>query len=309
MQQIADGLEADGILTGAGRSKWRATTVRGILRNEKYMGDALLQKTYTVDFLTKKKVKNDGIAPQYYVENSHPAIIPPEEWNLVQAEMARRKELKQRYSSHSVFASMIFCGGCGGYYGSKVWHSTDQYRKVIWQCSDKFKNEHKCTTPHLTEMQLQTLFLQAFGKIVTLRESILEDCLLVQKELFDTTEADLLRQALRNDMQLAAEMVRHCIEENALKAQDQTEYLRQYKQYTQHYEKLKKKYDALFLHRQKRKEQQDRLSQFITMLQAQTEIPVKFHEDLWLATVDKVTVYHDTVVFTFRGGFETTEEL
>lgn len=75
------------------------------------------------------------------------------------------------------------------------------------------------------------------------------------------------------------------------------------------YEKLKKKYDALLLQRQKRKEHQDRLNQFIAVLQTQTEIPVKFHEDLWLATVDKVTVYHDTVVFTFRGGFEITEEI
>jgi hypothetical protein len=152
-------------------------------------------------------------------------------------------------------------------------------------------------------------FLHAFGKIVTLWESILEDCLLVQKELFDSTEADLQQQALRDEMQLAAEMARHCIEENALKAEDQTESLRQYEQYTQHYEKLKKKYDALLIHQQKRKEDHNRLSQFIAMLQNQTELPVKFHEDLWLATVDKVTVCHSTVVFTFRCGFEVTEEI
>ena len=188
---IARTLTAEGIPTPGGKQKWSASTVESILKNEKYRGDAILQKTFTVDFLQKKLKPNEGEVPQYYVHNSHPAIIPPEEWNLVQAEMARRKELKQRYSSHSVFASMIFCGECGGYYGSKVWHSTDKYRQVIWQCSDKFKNEHKCTTPHLTKTQLQNLFLQAFGKVVTLRETILEDCLLVQKELFDTTEADL----------------------------------------------------------------------------------------------------------------------
>ena len=306
---IARTLTEEGIPTPGGKQKWSASTVESILKNEKYRGDAILQKTFTVDFLQKKLKPNEGEVPQYYVHNSHPAIIPPEEWNLVQAEMARRKELKQRYSSHSVFASMIFCGECGGYYGSKVWHSTDQYRKVVWQCSDKFKNERKCTTPHLTEKQLQTLFLQAFGKVVSLRDSILEDCLLVQKELFDTTEADLQQQALRNEMQLAADIVRRCIEENAIKAQDQTEYLRQYDQYAQRYETLKNDYDALLALRQKKKENQDRLSQFIAMLQNQTELPVKFHEDLWLATVDKVTVHPYHVVFTFHGGFEITEEL
>ena len=74
--QIARGLEADGILTGAGKKKWRPETIKKMLQNEKYIGDALLQKTYTVDFLTKKRVKNEGLVPQYYVENSHEGIIP-----------------------------------------------------------------------------------------------------------------------------------------------------------------------------------------------------------------------------------------
>ena len=74
--QIGRGLEADGILTAAGKAKWRPETLRKILQNEKYIGDALLQKTYTVDFLNKKRVQNNGIVPQYYVENSHPPIIP-----------------------------------------------------------------------------------------------------------------------------------------------------------------------------------------------------------------------------------------
>ena len=71
MTQIARGLEADGILTGAGRKRWYNSTVNKILKNEKYYGDALLQKTYTTDFLTKTRVKNEGIVPQYYVQGNH----------------------------------------------------------------------------------------------------------------------------------------------------------------------------------------------------------------------------------------------
>lgn len=74
--KIAAGLERDGILTGAGNPRWHTSTIAKILRNEKYMGDALLQKTYTVDYLSKKRIKNNGIMPQYYVENDHEAIIP-----------------------------------------------------------------------------------------------------------------------------------------------------------------------------------------------------------------------------------------
>ena len=75
MDKIAAGLEADGILTGAGKTKWHTSTINKILRNEKYIGDALLQKTYTTDFLTKKRIKNNGTVPQYYVEGDHEAII------------------------------------------------------------------------------------------------------------------------------------------------------------------------------------------------------------------------------------------
>jgi len=91
MLKIARGLEADGILNGAGNEKWHTSNINQILRNEKYIGDALLQKTYTTDFLTKTRVKNHGIVPQYYVENSHEAIIPREIFMQVQEELIRRR--------------------------------------------------------------------------------------------------------------------------------------------------------------------------------------------------------------------------
>ena len=91
MDKIAAGLEADGILTGAGKTKWHTSIINKILRNEKYIGDALLQKTYTTDFLTKKRIKNNGTVPQYYVEGDHEAIIPKDIFLLVQEELVRRR--------------------------------------------------------------------------------------------------------------------------------------------------------------------------------------------------------------------------
>ena len=98
-------------------------TVTNILRNEKYIGDALLQKTYTVDFLTKKRVKNNGLVPQYYLENSHEAIIPREIFMQVQEELIRRRIVhtspngkNRTFSSTHSFSNMIICGGCGEFY-------------------------------------------------------------------------------------------------------------------------------------------------------------------------------------------------
>ncbi len=92
-RQIADGLSADGVPTPRRAKMWRCTTIISILTNEKYKGAALLQKSFTVDFLTKKMKPNEGEVPQYYIENSHPAIIDPVEFDLVQAEMQRRRKL------------------------------------------------------------------------------------------------------------------------------------------------------------------------------------------------------------------------
>ena len=95
-----------------------------------------------------------------------------------------------------------------------------------------------------------------------------------------------------------------------MKVQDQTEYLQRYERHVQRYEKLKKKYDALDAEKQRRKEQHDRLGAFIDTLRTKTGLPVEFDPDLWLAAIEKATVYADhRVVFTFKGGMEITEEM
>lgn len=126
-------LEDLSIPSPSGKAKWSKTTVTSILTNEKYKGDALLQKSFTVDFLQKKTKPNEGEVPQYYVEGSHPAIIEPDEWDHVQAEFARRKELGNAYSGKSVLSAKLVCEDCGGFFGSKIWHSTDRYRRTVWQ--------------------------------------------------------------------------------------------------------------------------------------------------------------------------------
>lgn len=89
---------------------------------------APMQKCFTVDFLTKKRKVNEGEVPQYYVEHSHEPIITPEEFDKVQTELARRKQISRQYSGKSIFSSRIVCGDCGSYFGSKVWNSTSKYR-------------------------------------------------------------------------------------------------------------------------------------------------------------------------------------
>jgi hypothetical protein len=117
---IAKHLTDSGIPTPSGKVKWVTSTVESILTNEKYKGDAILQKRFTVDFLTKKMKVNEGEVPQYYVEHSHPAIISSEVFNLAQHEVMKRSGRRAYTTSASCFSSKIICSECGGICGSKV---------------------------------------------------------------------------------------------------------------------------------------------------------------------------------------------
>ena len=126
----SDPIKKRGIPSPAGKRKWYASTVKSIITNEKYKGDALLQKQYTTDFLQKKRKKNEGEIPQYYVEGHHKPIILPPVFDYVQAEIVRRSKMG-RYSGADIFANKVRCGCCGNWYGAKVWHSQDKYRRVV----------------------------------------------------------------------------------------------------------------------------------------------------------------------------------
>ena len=151
--KIAKYLEEQKIKTTTGLEKWHDTVVLKMLRNEKYMGDALLQKTYTVDFMTKKKVMNKGIVPQYYVEDDHEPIIPKDLFYRVQEELARRasvnksavtrkKNMKSKYSSEYALTGILLCGECGQEYRRVTWARNGR-KKIVWRCSNRLTNGTK----------------------------------------------------------------------------------------------------------------------------------------------------------------------
>ena len=144
---IAKKLTEPGIKSPAGNDVWHNSTVKSFLSNEKYKGCALLQKGYTQDYLTRKYVKNDAAVPQYNVEGSRPGVNEPEVFNRVQDIMDIQSRTKS-FSGCTIFSSRIRCGCCGGWFGSKVWHSTDRYRRVIWQCIAKYKGVERFGQEH-----------------------------------------------------------------------------------------------------------------------------------------------------------------
>ncbi|WP_245331584.1 recombinase family protein [Clostridium algifaecis] len=183
--RIARELEEEGVKGWNGKAKWYESTIRGILTNEKYKGDALLQKTYTVDFLTKKRVENNGEVPQYYVEESHPAIIDKEMWEAVQLEIERRRVFAEKYNiskldyatAYNPFAGRVICGHCGSTFGRKVWNSTDErLRRIIWRCNKKYtvKGEKRCQNKHIDDRVLYQAFINTFNAMIENKNYFME---------------------------------------------------------------------------------------------------------------------------------------
>lgn len=301
---IAAELTHRGIKSPGGRDKWNQGTVRRMLSNEKYKGDALLQKEFTVDFLTKKLKKNEGEVPQYYVEGNHEAIISPAVFDMVQAELERRKRSAgSRYSGVSIFSNKIKCGDCGGWFGSKVWHSTDKYRKVIYRCNRKYGDE-KCQTPHVTEDEIKAMFIKAYNQLLSEKKEIIANAELMRVTLCGTSELAAERDKLQEELTVLAEMIQNIVAENARVAQDQEEYQQRYNGLAERYETAKSRYDELTYAIEQKDAQNEKMRQFIRTLKERDGIITEFDPALWGSLADFVTIGRDRRSVTFKDGTE-----
>lgn len=293
------------IPTPGKKKNWPVSTVLSILQNEKYKGDAILQKKFTVDFLTKKQKVNEGEVPQYYVENSHPAIIEPEVFDLVQAEIKKRKAAGRQQSGIGCFSSKIVCGECGGFYGSKVWHSTSKYRRTIWQCNSKFKNGTHCGTPHFSDDALQCAFVEAFNQLVENKDRIIEDFDSIIEVLMDTSALDKESIKLRDECSVVMELIRKCVDENAHSAINQDEYQERYNGLVERYEAAKQRLDAVSDEKLARAAKRESITRFLSDLRQRGSLLVGFDEELWYSTVDIVTVDSaGDFTFSFKNGMK-----
>ena len=228
---------------------------------------------------------------------------------MVQAEISRRRSLGRAYSGNSVFASKLVCGDCGGFYGQKVWHSTDQYRKVIWCCNSKFKGDSKCATPHLDADTIQRMFLTAYNLLMADRESVIVDCAIMRQVLSDTTTLDAELDSLNEEITVVAELVKTCVRENASTAQSQEEYAKKYNGLLARYEKATARLAEVSAEKERKRNQDREIRLFIEALKKQPLVLEEWDERLWIAIVDRATVFRDgRIVFKFKCGSEIEVE-
>jgi len=302
---IAKALMNRGIPSPSGKEKWHASTIESILKNEKYKGSALLQKSFTTDFLTKKKKINEGEVPQYYIEDSHEAIIDPKDFEQVQLEFARRKKLGKQYSGTQIFAAKLVCADCGCFFGSKVWHSNSKYRRVIWQCNNKFKGQQLCSTPHLYEDEVKQRFVNAFSVFFQGKEIVIETVQLLIDNLSDASALDTKIEKAIQDMENTAMLNQMHIQNNIVTAKNKDAFDKRHDELIQQYESQKAVYDKLMQKKDDRQNKIKQLQQLILQLD-KTDYPVdSFDENLWRIMIDMVTVFHDNkMIFQFLDGTE-----
>ena len=303
--KIAKILTADGIPSPAGKKKWNDQTVHSILTNETYMGDKILQKTYSLDFLHKERIRNKGEVPMYHVEQDHEAIIPPETFQRVQDEMERRRS--GPHTGETIFSGKIFCGDCGKFYGPKVWHSNDKYRKVIWQCAHKYHGQRTCTTPHVYEDWIKEAFIQVCNKLGDGRNEVIGNLREVQAIIGGTETLGQQKVILLRERDHYAELLQDLIDQNARVAQDQKAYSEQYDALYKQYAEAETKLQALEKSIQSKEMRQRQIAEFIAAVEALPETVSDFQSDLWATLVDHVTIYgKKDVRFTMTNGVEIT---
>ena len=186
LQQIANGLTADGIPTPMGRTVWQASVVQSILSNEKYKGDALLGKTYVEDCISKKVRVNAGERPQYYVENNHPAIIDAATFARVQEELARRaskRKVKQtgttteqgKYCGKYALTELLVCGECGTPYRRCTW-TVGGKKRIVWRCINRLDYGKKYChhSPTMEEAPLKNAIMDAVLKTAQIDPNVLQ---------------------------------------------------------------------------------------------------------------------------------------
>ena len=296
---IGRDLEKDDILTAAGKPRWRPETIKKILLNEKYIGDALLQKTFTVDFLTKKRVKNEGHVPQYYVENSHEAIIPKELFLQAQEELHRRNNIytgadknKRLYSSKYALSTITFCGDCGDIYRRVYWNIRGR-KEFVWRCVTRIEQgPETCKNRTVKEGDLYDAVMTAINRLLaggdnmirTLEENI-------HAVIGDTTEYKIS-------------------EINALLEEKQKEVIslankgKDYDFLADEIDSLREKRQTLLVEDASLSGENERTNELIEFIRNNKYRTQRYDDALVRKLIQNVTVYDDHFVICFKSGIE-----
>ena len=312
IRRITRELKENEIKSPLGSSKWSSSTIKGILENEKYIGDVILQKTYKRDFLTQRRVRNTGQAPQKYVENNHPAIVDKLTWNAVQAEIERRNSLrsteatgKGRYDMRYAFSGVIECGECNANFRRHNYTNGNKIERT-WACKEHLKGNKYCTQEILKEEVLEEMFVNTLNRLLLNRDKVLKKVEASVKEAMLEVGTDNKQQIEKVDLmieKLQADML-ELNKRRGKREVDAEQYNTESREIMEQLDELFKQRDELIAEQSDgalSKSQYKMLTDFLKNEQKQTE----FDKDVFTKLVEKVIVNsREDITFIFKDGRE-----
>ena len=318
---IARMLEREGIPSLCGKEKWSETTIRSILSNERYKGDAIINKTYIKDCLSKKICVNNGERPKYYVENNHPAIIDAATFGRVQEEIARRKakrKVKQvgtkteqgKYCGKYALTELLLCGECGTPYRRCTWTAGGQ-KKIVWRCVSRLDYGKKYChhSPTVEESVLHEAIMEAIQKAARQNADVLKTLkthigMGLTGEETEDKSLDIQIRIAAIDAEFRA-MMSAISAENAEQFDERraTELMNEKASLEQQLSQIT---DAM----QKRQNSKSRLDEIYDVLDGLKNHPIKFDNSLLRQILECVIIESkERIKVVFAGGLEVEQPL
>ncbi len=320
LNMIVDRLNEKGLKTKGSNAPYRKEVIQRILTNEKYTGDALLQKTYVTDCITKKTRKNNGELPMYLVKNHHEPIISHEDFNRVQEEMARRsakrviadkltKGEQGKYSAKYALSELLICGECGSHYRRVTW-TAKGYKEIKWRCINRIQyGKKKChDSPTVDEQALHRAIVSTINKFCEVRDDVAKVLRESITEVLDPNQNGSVRAA----QQRIDELARNMDELIKLAALPETvaTAMTDIERFSEEMKTLRE-----FIETEKAKQMTAQrgsaeLDAILERLENEDFTMIEYDDVAVRQLIEKITVESkDTITVTFKGGFEIRKDL
>lgn len=311
--EIARRLMKEGYLTGAKKTKWWSSTVEGIIRNEKYCGDILLQKTVTVDYLSHKRVKNDGIAQQYYIKDNHEPIVDRETWNLAQeifkANKAKFKNDNDvwKYTVRYPLSGLIICNNCGKNYRRRHWTQGYPTPRIMYQCTGYVDNDirDRCSNKPISEDILLKATCEVINKVFLDKTQAFKKMLKLIEKHIVTSDNNTLIETYKDKQADINEEIDDVLKKKGM-AKDQSEQYfleRRYRELINDFHNLEGELKLLYLKQQCSVEAQQRLQNIREILKEGELKPELLTVQIVQACIYRIIMINrENIVFVLSSG-------
>ena len=322
MRMIKELLERDGIQTVKGNTDWSISAIRNILKNEKYCGDVLQQKTFTSDCISRKQIRNTGQLPMYLVQNHHEGIVSRDTYNAVQAEMARRNAGRAPsqnkaptgrscYSAKYALTERLVCGECGTLYRRCAWTKRGK-KRIVWRCASRvdYGTRYCKESPTLDEKPLQTALLAAINSAMSQKSVLVAQITeamrmeLTQGEAGAMSVSDIDKQIAELDKEFRDLFSKSRTDGGYLKYADE------FKRITEDIAALKERRNTLLAQEQADSAANKRISDAVQILNSGSADITEWDESVIRQLVDTVKVLSaDKILVYLRGGREVEQTI